>query len=132
MAFGTDIGRKVREQFKYFIRGRQLMIIEMKLDNEIEHGNEPNYTAPKNTISNGLLLEYTAIPDTSELSNDKDTIPLNDTLALALVDYCKAALIDKPENMQKREYLMARFKDRVAKYVRVRVGGIRQVKQRNF
>ena len=108
------------------------MIIEMKLDNEVEHGNEPNYTAPKKTITNGLLLEYTAIPDTSEILNETDVIPLNDTLALALVDYCKAALIDKPENMQKREYLMARFKDRVAKYVRVRVGGIRQVVQRNF
>ena len=132
MAFGTDIGRKVKDKYKYFIRGRQLMIIEMKLDNEIEHGDEPNYTAPKDTIANGLLLEYTAIPDTSELSNENDSIPLNDTLALALVDYCKAALIDKPENMQKREYLMARFKDRVAKYVRVRVGGIRQVRQRNF
>ena len=132
MAFGTDIGRKTRDKYKYFIRGRQLMIVEMKLDNEIEHGDEPNYTAPTDTISNGLLLEYTAIPDTSELLNETDNIPLNDTLALALVDYCKAALIDKPENMQKREYLMARFKDRVAKYVRVRVGGLRQVKQRNF
>tara|TARA_R110002012_G_scaffold7562_5_gene35288 strand:- start:26531 stop:26929 length:399 start_codon:yes stop_codon:yes gene_type:complete len=132
MSYGTDIGRKIGEQFKYFVRGRQLMIIEMKLDNEVEHGNEPNYTAPKKTITNGLLLEYTAIPDTSEILNETDVIPLNDTLALALVDYCKAALIDKPENMQKREYLMARFKDRVAKYVRVRVGGIRQVVQRNF
>ena len=132
MAYGQEIGRKIKDKFKYFIRGRQLLIIEMELDTNIEHGDEPNYTAPKETIPNGLLLEYTAIPDTSELLNETDDIPLNDTLALALVDYCKAALIDKPENMQKREYLMARFKDRVAKYVRVRVGGIRQVKQRNF
>ena len=132
MSNGNDIGRKTKDKYKYFIRGRQLLIVQMKLDTNIEHGDEPSYSAPTETISNGLLLEYTAIPDTSELLNETDEIPLNDTLALALVDYCKAAIIDKPDNMQQREYLMARFKDRVAKYVRVRVGGIRQVKQRNF
>lgn len=132
MAYGSDIGRKTRDKYKYFIRGRQLIIVEMKLDTNVEHGDEPSYTAPQSTIANGLLLEYTAIPDTSELLNENDNIPLNDTLALALVDYCKAAIIDMPDNMKKREYLMARFRDRVAKYVRVRVGGIRQVKQRNY
>ena len=34
--------------------------------------------------------------------------------------------------LREREYYMKRFKDRVSKYVRVRIGGIRQVVQRNF
>ena len=41
-------------------------------------------------------------------------------------------LIDNPENLQQREMYMARFRDKVAKYTRARVGGIRKVVQRNF
>ena len=78
------------------------------------------------------MLEYTAIPDTTELLNETDVIPLNDTLALALVDYCRAALIDDPEKLQQREYYMARFKNRVASYVTARVGGMRRIVNRNM
>ena len=72
------------------------------------------------------------IKEQIRLLNETDTIPLNDTLAIALVDYIKASLLDSPELAAQREYYMKRFKDRIAKYVRVRIGGIRQVVQRNF
>ena len=108
------------------------MIIQKKLASEVTTTNEPHYKAPDTAITNGLLLEYTAIPDMSEVLNETHEIPLNDTLALALVDYVKAALLDGPELAAQREYYMKRFRDRVHKYVRVRIGGIRIVVQRNF
>ena len=130
--YGTDVGRQLKDKYGYFIRGRQLMIIEKKIDEQVTLTNEPPYQAPSTAITDGLLLEYTAIPDTSDVLNETHEIPLNDTLALALVDYVKAALLDGPELAAQREYYMKRFRDRVHKYVRVRIGGIRKVVQRNF
>jgi len=132
MAYGADIGRQINEKYGYFVRGRQLILIEFKLDTNIPIGSEPLYTAPTEAQTGGLMLEYTAIPDTSELLNETDSIPLDDTLALALVDYCRAAIIDQPERLQQREYYMNRFRQRVASYVTARVGGLRRVNQRNF
>lgn len=134
MPHGVDeYGRTIEQRYGYFVRGRQLILIYKKLANAISSSNsEPPYSAPPVAHTNGLMLEYTSIPDTSELLNENDVIPLNDTLALALVDYCRASLIDNPENLKQREMYMMRFKDKVAKFTRARVGGIRQVIQRNF
>ena len=132
MSFGSDIGRQINEKYGYFVRGRQIILIDFKLDTSIPLGSEPTYSAPTAGLALGLMLEYTAIPDTTELLNETDTIPLDDTLALALVDYCRAAIIDQPERLQQREYYMTRFKNRVASYVTARVGGLRRVTQRNF
>ena len=134
MPHGTDTyGRTIEQRYAYFVRGRQLIIIYRKLASEVAASvSEPDYSASPVSHTNALMLEYTAIPDTSELLTETDEIPLNDTLALALVDYCKASLIDNPENLQQREMYMARFRDKVAKYTRARVGGIRKIIQRNF
>tara|TARA_Y100001938_G_C8017144_1_gene393225 strand:- start:42 stop:446 length:405 start_codon:yes stop_codon:yes gene_type:complete len=134
MPHGNDTyGRTIAQRYGYFVRGRQLIIIYKKLENEISSSNSaPTYSSTPVGHTNGLMLEYTSIPDTSEMLDENANIPLNDTLALALVDYCKAALIDSPELLQQREMYMARFKDKVAKYTRARVGGIRKVIQRNF
>lgn len=132
MAYGTDAGRLVADKYAYFIRGRQLIIIEYPTNTEVNIGDTPLYSSPTSTITNGLLLEYTAIPDTSGIVNESSDIPLNDTLALALVDYIRATLIDSPEMLQQREYYMNRFRQRVAKYVTARVGGARRVITRKF
>ena len=134
MPHGVDeYGRTISQRYGYFVRGRQLIIIYKKLSSALSSSNsEPSYSAPPVAHTDGLMLEYTSIPNTSELISETDSIPLNDTLSLALVDYCKAALIDNPENLKQREMYMMRFKDKVAKYTRARVGGIRKVVQRNF
>ena len=132
MAYGTDVGRKISDKYAYFIRGRQLIIVEYPTALEVPIGDEPPYVAPTTAINSGLLLEYTAIPDTSGIVNESSEIPLNDTLALALVDYIRATLIDSPELIQQREYYMTRFRNRIAKYVTARVGGVRRVVTRKF
>ena len=126
---GTDVNKQIDQKYAYFIRGRQLMVIEWKDDSVAANSlsNEPNYQAPSKTITNGLMLEYTAIPDTSELLQSSDIIPVHDTLALALVDYCKAQLLDRPEQIKQRELHMQRFRDRIAKYTEARIGGLKRV-----
>ena len=132
MTYGSDVGRAISDKYAYFVRGRQIIIIEFPIDTTITVGDAPQYTAPSSAIALGLMLEYTAIPDTSEVLNETDSIPLNDTLSLALIDYIRAALIDSPEMLQQREYYMNRFRNRVAKYVTKRVGGQRRVFSRNM
>ena len=124
---GLDSGRDISQKYAWFIRGRQLIIIEWRTDGTVTKVNEPEYQAPSTTITTGLMLEYTAIPDTSELLNSSDVIPVHDTLALALVDYVKAQLLSKPEQIKQRELHMQRFRDRIAKYTEARIGGIKRV-----
>lgn len=131
---GTEVNKQIDEKYAYFIRGRQLIIIQWKSAAIAANSgaNTPNYCAPTEAITNGLMLEYTAIPDTSELLQSSDVIPVHDTLALALVDYCKAQLLDRPEDLRQRELHMQRFRDRIAKYTEARIGGLKRVLGNNF
>jgi hypothetical protein len=125
MATTTD-ARRINERFGYFIRGRQIVIVEWKITPSTIT-DEPDYTSPTESITNGLMLEYTAIDDLSEILTSKDSLPVHDTLALAIVDYIKAQLVEDVKDYSKKEYYMRRFKDRIAKYTNARIGGIRRV-----
>ena len=137
--------RNMEERYSYFIRGRQLMLIEHKLSTNIGANNEPPYQAPSegtDTLDgvnvgkigreNALMLEYTAIPSLAEILNETDDIPIHDTMALAIVDYVKAQLINDPEGFRQKEYYMARFNQRIAEYANARVGGLRRVVPKGF
>ena len=133
--------RNMRDKYAYFIRGRKVVLLEFK--NEF-HGtdsySEPDYQPNsdggdaltdandgKYGIDDGLLLQFTAIPDTSELLTENDELPVNDILSLAMVDYIKAQLVEDPKDQAKQGYYMMRFKDRIAKYNTRKVGGLRRV-----
>jgi len=129
--------RNVAERYQYFIRGRQLIIIEQKdvagvgLNaggsvpiNDVTSGDDaPPYQAPSETITKGLMLEYTSIPDMSSMNDESDDVPLTDVLALAVVDYIKGAVAEEPAL---REYYMDKFNKRVVRYVEGRTGGLRR------
>ena len=70
--YGIDVQRGMNERYSYFIRGRQLVIIEHKLSSDYNVNNEPPYQAPSggndsltgtNAGKTGreevLMLEYT-------------------------------------------------------------------------
>lgn len=117
--------RSVEERYQYFVRGRQLIIIEQKETVTSTAGNdEPSYQTPSETITAGLMLEYTSIPDLSSMTDEQDDIPLNDVLALAVIDYMRGATAEEPAM---REYYMEKFNKRVVRYVEGRVGGIRRI-----
>jgi hypothetical protein len=130
--------RSVAERYQFFIRGRQLIIIEQKSSagvglnaggstpiNDVAVGDDsPPYQAPSETISGGLMLEYTSVPDMSSMTDEQDDIPLNDVLALAVIDYMRGATAEEPAM---REYYMEKFNKRVVRYVEGRTGGVRKI-----
>lgn len=129
--------RTIEERYQYFIRGRQLIIIEQKnvagvglnasgslgINESIATDDSPPYQAPSETIPDGILLEYTSVPDTTGMNDESDDVPLNDVLALAVVDYIKAAMSEDPKM---REYYTEKFNKRVVRYVEGRTGGLRR------
>ena len=129
--------RNVAERYQYFIRGRQLVIIEQKdvagvglnaggsvpINDVISSDDAPPYQAPSETITEGLMLEYTSIPDMSSMNDESDDVPLTDVLALAVVDYIKGVVAEEPAL---REYYMDKFNKRVVRYVEGRTGGLRR------
>jgi 4-alpha-glucanotransferase len=130
--------RSVEERYQYFIRGRQLIIIEQKsasgiglnaggsvpINDVLATGDDaPPYQAPSETITKGLMLEYTSIPDMSGMNDESDDVPLTDVLALSVVDYIKGAVAEEPAL---REYYMDKFNKRVVRYVEGRTGGLRR------
>ena len=132
-------GRSVAERYQYFIRGRQLVVIEQKnrsgvglnaggsvpINDVATSGDDaPPYQAPSETIAKGLMLEYTSIPDMSSMTDESDDVPLTDVLALSVVDYIKGATTEDPAM---REYYMDKFNKRVVRYVEGRTGGLRRV-----
>ena len=130
--------RSVEERYQYFIRGRQLIIIEGKSTSGValnaggstpindvaaSSNDAPPYQAPSETIVKGLMLEYTSIPDMSGMNDESDDVPLTDILALSVVDYIKGATTEDPAM---REYYMDKFNKRVVRYVEGRTGGPRR------
>jgi len=129
---GYDNSNDISEKYGYFIRGRNLILIEWRADGSITKVNEPEYQAPSEAITNGLMIEYTAIPDVTSLNNSNDDLPIPDQLALALVDYVKAQLMDRPEQLEAKALLLRNFKTKVLRYANARVGGLRKVLGTDF
>ena len=145
MSYGSgnssDDLRSGHDRYSYFIRGRKIVILEWKsVVGGTDYANEPEYQPPsassdeltdanegKTGIDNGLMLQFTAIPEVEELLTENDLLPVNDILALAMVDYIKAQLIEDPKNQAKQVYYLQKFKDRIAKYNSRKVGGVRTV-----
>ena len=141
----TSDQRTMKEKYSYFVRGRKIVIIEWKqniagstesyLDYQPSSYNEDSLdeeNAGKSGLADGLLLQFTAIPDMEELLNESDLLPVNDILSLAMVDYIKAQLVEDPKDQAKQAYYMGRFKDRIAKYSNRKVGGLRRVVGNNY
>ena len=136
----TSDQRTMKEKYSYFIRGRKICILEWKENLAGNTQSYPDYQPPsattdalddsnagKNGISNGLMLQFTAIPDVDELLTENDILPVNDILSLAMVDYIKAQLVEDPKDQGKQAYYLGRFKDRISKYSNRKVGGLRRV-----
>jgi hypothetical protein len=132
--------RGMKERYFYFVRGRQFVILEWKNTPDYSNFNAPSYQAPsggadtldgdnlgETGLTEALLVEYTAIPELNEILSEQDSIPVANALDMAVVDYVKSRLVEDPNDFKKKEYYLAKFRERVTKYARVKTGGSRTV-----
>ena len=103
-----------QKQYAYYIRGRDLAIIENDIS-QVSDGStavDSEWGSPKSTVADGLYIEYVAIPkakDGGELLDESDEIDLNDLYTRALVYYLKARVAEDNKDMKLREYFMREF-----------------------
>ena len=110
----SKLKRTNSTRYGYYVEGSNIAILE----ENIETGEWDSVTSD---IANGLLIRFTKVPDapTSEASE----IPMDESLALALVDYVKAKQFEQQGDYEKRQFHMREFLKKVMQHQKNRNGG---------
>ena len=101
-------------RYGYYVEGGNIGILE-------ENINTGKWDSPTKSISNGILIRFTKIPTAP--TNEAATIPVDEGLALALVDYVKAKIFEQQGDYEKRMFHMREFKKQVMQHQKNRNGG---------
>ena len=104
--------------FKYYLRGANIALVEKDTEDAI-------YKSPSEAITNGLMLEYSAMPTVPSV--ETDTLDITEELALAAVEYIRAKFAENEQNYDKRQFHMNEFKRLVFQYQKNRFGGMRRL-----
>tara|TARA_Y100000296_G_scaffold55700_1_gene63923 strand:+ start:256 stop:645 length:390 start_codon:yes stop_codon:yes gene_type:complete len=100
-----------RREYAYYVRGRQLAIIEFDVDTTTDTITY-RWQSPTTTVNDGILLDYAVKPkakDGGEITDESDEIDINDTYARALVYYLKARFAEDAKEIKEKEYYMREF-----------------------
>tara|TARA_R100000353_G_scaffold6021_1_gene8177 strand:- start:2207 stop:2581 length:375 start_codon:yes stop_codon:yes gene_type:complete len=101
-------------RYGYYVEGGNIAILEQN----VETGKFDSVEA---SITNGLLVRYTKVPDAPV--DESSILPLDESLALALVDYVKAKQFEQLGDYEKRQFHMREFLKKVMQYQKNRNGG---------
>tara|TARA_R100000152_G_C6734801_1_gene159103 strand:- start:81 stop:452 length:372 start_codon:yes stop_codon:yes gene_type:complete len=101
-------------RYGYYVEGGNIGILEENIDTG-------KWDSPTKSISNGILIRFTKIPTAP--ANEAATIPVDEGLALALVDYVKAKIFEQQGDYEKRMFHMREFKKQVMQHQKNRNGG---------
>jgi len=104
--------------FQYYLRGANIAIIERDT-------GTGKYKSPSELITDGLMLEYSALPTVPD--SEDDSIDLVEELTVATVEYLKARFAENEANYDKRNFHMNEFKRLVYQYQKNRFGGMRRI-----
>ena len=104
--------------FKYYLRGANIALVEKDTEDAI-------YKSPGANITNGLMLEYSAMPTVP--TQETDDLDITEELALAAVEYIRAKFAENEQNYDKRQFHMNEFKRLVFQYQKNRFGGMRRL-----
>ena len=111
-------------KYVWFSRGREFIIVKNPTADNL------NYDDPDETITGGLLLEYSAVPDVVDI-NEEDWETYNikhpDIIQDALILYIKAKLAEDKEDLKKKEYYLQEFRRLVGAADEARIGGLKQL-----
>ena len=121
------------KQYAWYLEGNKIAIIEkdVSFDNDVESkdygpgASRQRWESPKTSVTDGLEIKYTYLPNLSELQDESADIDLPSYLQKALVYYIKAKLAEDAANIEAKEYLMREFKKMIEKYENSRISGLR-------
>ena len=122
----------LKEQYGWFIKGRNLVILywdgNQWTDPPKDIGDES--ASDRTTNPKGFLLEYSAVPDLSGVTDEDSDIPAPDILSLAIVDYIQAKVMEEAGDIKMKEYYMNEFKKKIFQLDAKKTGGLRRVSPR--
>ena len=101
-------------RYGYYVEGGNIGILE-------ENINTGKWDSPTASITNGILIRFTKIP--TPPTSESASLPVDEGLALALVDYVKAKIFEQSGDYEKRMFHMREFKKQVMQHQKNRNGG---------
>jgi len=105
-------------QYKYYIDGQDLIILEKDSDTGV-------YITPATNYTNGILLRYTVAntPPTSI----SDELGLSRRLEMAIVDYVKYRLYENAGDDRRAQFYYRKFLSALSREVKNRRGHFRKI-----
>ena len=124
------------KEYGYYLRGKDIAVIQKDYDldggqsltqpglNDIGRSGTGAWKSPKETITDGLEIEYTYVP---QIVDEASTIDIPHHLARALVYYMKARMAEDQNDFRASEVLMAKFRKLIEEHENTRIWGNRQI-----
>ena len=129
---------KVKE-YAYYTKGNQLSLVEkaQRVANGLNYVYDPvdgvelpsgsgSWKSPQSDITNGLKIGF-ASTDISAIVDESDTLPVDEFLCKAVVDYVKGRLAEDMGEIELKEYHMKEFHRKIARFEDTRIVGPRSV-----
>jgi len=104
-------------KYAYYIEGGTFGIVE--------RDDNGHYVSPSKAVTDGILVRYTKMPTMP--ANESADVPVDQELAVALVDYVKAKFFERNSEYEKRNFHMKEFKRRIMQFQKNRFGGAKIV-----
>tara|TARA_B110001454_G_scaffold176088_1_gene168095 strand:+ start:173 stop:544 length:372 start_codon:yes stop_codon:yes gene_type:complete len=101
-------------RYGYYVEGGNIGILQ-------EDTTTGKWDSTTVSITDGLLIRFTKMPVAP--STETGNLPVDDGLALALVDYVKAKIFEQQGDYEKRMFHMREFKKQVMQHQKNRNGG---------
>jgi hypothetical protein len=108
------------KEYVYFLEGK-FIIIKQKNTSQ----TTPILVEPTETISNGVVMDITRVPDFSQITKESHDLPIPEALEESIVTYVQAQL---SQDIQEKEYYLQKFNKKVSRFDSTRAGGARIVK----
>ena len=108
-------------KFAYYIRGREIAIVHYKVGDN----NTYDWRTPTESITDGLQVQYTLSPEIPATAATK--IDVSETLAQALIYYCKGCVAERAGKFDIAQYMFKHFYRMAALDNNNKRGGVRKL-----
>ena len=116
------MGYNPTTKWAYYIRGREIAIVTYRVGDD---NDTYDWRTPKESITDGLQVQYTLSPDIPpSAANDID---VSETLAQALIYYCKGCVAERAGKFDVAQYMFKHFYRMAALDNNNKRGGVRKL-----